>query len=349
MAGFFRRLFAGGDRPATVAPAPEVSPPAPALPDMPHGEWFNEDNGLSYPRWEQVYAWMDNNVPEADHHDALTAVVRVWMHRLGSELKGEFTTVDSTNFVLFSALARPHRQWVLQAAEEIRHGILETVGYEITAGWKGKGLLLVLEDRLYTRYAMHYYGDRYMAPSSGVMISGGGYVRIAIVQPNGSQFDWTFRRVLAHEFSHYTFCGELDLPKWLDEAIAMHFEDRFGGGEESIEFRLGHYFEVSGTKAILEEFKAAWTEERLQGFWSGDLWSSEEDDNAFCYEMARILFTMIRQSLTGGPAQFRAFLQNARWEDAGENAAQEHLGYSLGDLAAQFLGEGNWAPRPEEQ
>jgi hypothetical protein len=44
----------------------------------------------------------------------------------------------------------------------------------------------------------------------------------------------------------------------------------------------------------------------------------------------------------------RAFFENARWEDAGEGAAQEHLSVSLGELVARILGPGEWAPKPEE-
>jgi hypothetical protein len=44
-----------------------------------------------------------------------------------------------------------------------------------------------------------------------------------------------------------------------------------------------------------------------------------------------------------GSAQF---IGDAKGKDAGESAAQRHLGLSFGDIAADFPGPGDWAPRP---
>jgi hypothetical protein len=45
--------------------------------------------------------------------------------------------------------------------------------------------------------------------------------------------------------------------------------------------------------------------------------------------------------------QLMAFLREAHFRDAGQLAAEEHLGIRLGDHAAKFLGPGNWNPRDE--
>jgi hypothetical protein len=39
-----------------------------------------------------------------------------------------------------------------------------------------------------------------------------------------------------------------------------------------------------------------------------------------------------------------AFVQAARWEDAGQDAALNILSKDLGDVAGTFLGQGNWRP-----
>lgn len=339
MAGFFRRFFARG---AVAAPAVDLLD---LLPDMPSGEWFGEDNDLPYPHWEIIHDWMDENVAEPVHHEGYNAVVRLWLEQLAAAAGRSPTTAESPHFILFTHLEKPGRQWILKAAEEYRRSIFETVGELARADRRGKHLLMVLDDRIYEPYLAHYCPGDYAGRSSGMMISGEGYQHIVIAAPAGPEFDAPFRRVLAHEFSHKTMC-DLTLPRWLDEGIAMYFEDKLGGGEASISDRLSGHFEAVNTQAMLREFRAWWTEERLQGFWSGDLWNSEEDEQAFCYEMARIVFGILRGVIGKASDRFRSFLKDARREDAGEKSAERHLGVSLGDVATEFLGEGNWTPVP---
>lgn len=312
---------------------------------MPAGEWFDEDNGLPYPRWDTINRWINANVEERDLDAGHDAAVRLWMDRLADAVDAGLTTAESPHFLLLSALEKSGRQWVLKTAEESRKRICNALGDLAWADSYGKHLLMVLEEGLYAHYVAHYHVSDYMGRSSGMMIPGDGFVHIAIVAPAGPEFDQPMRRVVAHEFSHHAL-HDLDLPRWLDEAIAMHFEDQLGGGEYPIADRLGPHFEVIGTNALLREFRNWWTEERMQGFWNGDLWNSEDDEQAFCYEMARIIFRILHQSINGASGPFRKFVGDARRADAGEKAAQRHLGCSLGDLAGQFLGDGDWSPIP---
>lgn len=62
--------------------------------------------------------------------------------------------------------------------------------------------------------------------------------------------------------------------------------------------------------------------------------------------MSRILFRLLTQANHHAPDRLRQFIRAASWKDAGESAAQHHLCLSLGDAAADFLGDGNWAPDP---
>lgn len=40
------------------------------------------------------------------------------------------------------------------------------------------------------------------------------------------------------------------------------------------------------------------------------------------------------------------FITTANFRDAGESAALDQLGFSLGDIAGEFLGPGEWTPAP---
>jgi hypothetical protein len=78
-------------------------------------------------------------------------------------------------------------------------------------------------------------------------------------------------------------------------------------------------------------------------FWSGKAFSRADEGNALSYGMAHLLTTNLAHEFD----RFRAFALSADWPDAGEAAAREHLGISLGDLVGAVLGDGVWAPKPQ--
>ena len=77
-----------------------------------------------------------------------------------------------------------------------------------------------------------------------------------------------------------------------------------------------------------------------------------DDTQEFSYQLAeffvRLLIADSRPTWFGfdrrAEGRFLHFLQNAKAIDAGQAAAKEHLGMTLGALAAKSLGPGNWEP-----
>ena len=339
MPGFIRRLFTRHAGANTAASVRNVPP----LPD--NDEWFYPDSGLPYPRWKKIGNWVAENVEAEDFDEAYNIAVRLWLRRMAAAGGGGMRSAESPNFILLSPFEQTGRRWALKALENARRSIFEALGTLAWAqGW-GKHLVLAMHPALYARYTAHYFSGDYMARSAGLMISGGGYTHIAAQASLTAREDSAFLRTLAHELTHNALC-QLPLPRWLDEALAMSFEDQLGGGEPSIADRLGASFEAVGTRGLLRNFADWWTEEKMQGFWGGALWNSAEDEQSHCYEMARIIFRIIRQSVDGAPGRFRAFVGDADAMDGGQVAAKEHLGLSLGEVAADFLGEGDWEPQP---
>lgn len=327
---------------------PLVQPVAIPLPDFPRDPtWFKDHEGLPYPEWLTVFDWIDNTVAEPDHPAMLDQVVRLWLTRF-TEVAGDARLVlaESPHFILLSPFPAAGRKWVLSTLETARRSLTRQLGSLAWDGILEKTPVLILGEDLYHLYISHYFPGDYMGLSSGVMITGGDYSHIAALAPPPGNFsDTPLLRTLTHELTHHALT-QLSLPRWLNEALAMSFEDQLAGSETSIADRLGASFEALGTRALLQEFAAWWTEERLQGFWNGRLWNSEDDEQAFCYEMSRILFRLLTQSSHHAPDRLRQFIRAASWIDAGESAAQQHLGLSLGDAASDFLGDGNWTPDP---
>jgi hypothetical protein len=146
----------------------------------------------------------------------------------------------------------------------------------------------------------------------------------------------SLRPSLAHELAH-SAVGHLSLPAWLNEGVAMLLEEAVG---ETPRYNLD--------RELAARHRAYWNAETIQYFWSGTSWDIVEEGNALSYSLAQILMRIFYEDVRPGVEKFRAFIADAHWEDAGQAAMQEHFDITLGELAAVFLGEGDWEPRPAE-
>jgi hypothetical protein len=338
---FLRRLF------PRHAPDPSVAPPTPDLPDDP--SWFTMHEGLPYPEWQTIFDWLDSELPDTAHAEALNHTVRLWLTKLRHTTAAGpgLHLSESPHFLLLSPFQPNGRKWTLKTLELVRLTIVDRLADLAWPDVREKVAVLILDHDPYNLYISRYFPGDYMGRTAGLMITGGGYAHIAAEAPSQANYgDTPLVRILTHELTHHAL-GRLDLPRWLDEALAMSFEDQMAGSESALADRLGSSFEGISTRALLQEFAAWWTEERLQGFWSGSLWNSEDDEQGFCYEMSRILFRLLTQASHHATVRLRQFIGEASWNDAGEAAAQQHLGLGLGEVAAEFLGDGNWAPAPK--
>ncbi|RYD32660.1 MAG: hypothetical protein EOP86_15205 [Verrucomicrobiaceae bacterium] len=346
MRSFLSRLFGGGPSPADEAMADAVL--IAKLPDD-IDSWFDDDGGMPYPDWPRIECWLeltadadgDGDGPERAR--AANIALRIWLGKLAQACGHGHTLAESPNFMLLSSMGSTSRKWTLKALENARRALHSAFGNLDQEKAQGKKAVLVLDERLYTVYISHYFGEC-MERSAGVMIAQDGLRHIAAVMPEANE-EQQLPRVLARELTHDVL-NPLSLPCWLDEALAMHFGDQLSGNDPFIAQRPGAQSEALGDQALLEEFFAWWTEERLQDFWNGRLWRSGNDEQVNCHEMARLIFRVLRQHAHRDSMGFRAFVRNADLDDAGEAAAVRHLGFSLGDAAASLLGEGDWTPYP---
>jgi hypothetical protein len=85
---------------------------------------------------------------------------------------------------------------------------------------------------------------------------------------------------------------------------------------------------------------AFWKSQNIQRFWSGVSFAEAGDSNELSYSLAEIVLNLLME----GGKELAGFLQAARWEDAGQDAALNVLDMDLGQVVATFLGEGNWRP-----
>ena len=199
---------------------------------------------------------------------------------------------------------------------------------------QGKQLVLIYtgEDAYYA-HVSHYHPEGEFGRSIGTHIRG-GYSHIVIREALAES-----HTTLAHEMTHAAL-GHLTLPLWVEEGLAKLSEHDATG--------LGLDFDYRKVRKQKEH----WRTHGLNEFWSGEGFSRLGETQEYSYQLAEILMRLFladykprwfgfdRRLLQ----QVLTFLREASSADAGQAAAIEHLGITLGQHAAKSLGPGDWEP-----
>jgi hypothetical protein len=164
----------------------------------------------------------------------------------------------------------------------------------------------------------------------------GFYPHVALLHLGWSQSPLT----IAHEWLH-AGVAHLELPPWLEEGLAQMFEHDYAGSAAA-------YLDPQE----IGKNRAYWQKRGLSAFWSGESFRAPGKVQSYSYQMAevfvRLIFSDHKPGWFGRGKEKRlrllAFLKYAHHEDAGQAAAQEYFGYRIEDLAARFLGPGDWSP-----
>ena len=136
---------------------------------------------------------------------------------------------------------------------------------------------------------------------------------------------------LVHELTHLCLTP-WPLPIWLEEGLATSLEHQLTG---------------RGTRTIDRESivrqRAYWDHESIRRFWTGKSFRVGNECE-LSYGLVEHLVTLLTRDFY----EIEGFVRAARWEDAGQIAAQEHFDLDLSDIVAAFLGEGDWRWRSAE-
>ncbi len=134
--------------------------------------------------------------------------------------------------------------------------------------------------------------------------------------------------VIVHELLHNLLC-HLRIPAWLNEGLAVMIEAQVAHRS----FHINH--------ELADRHCRHWNEENIQAFWAGRSFHTPGDDSELSYSLGGIFVTLLSRN----GADFIAFITKADWRDAGQDAALTFLDRDLGEVAAEFLGPGNWRPQ----
>ncbi len=292
-------------------------------------KYFDETDSFPRPDWENIYEYVEAHLENEDQNKLWCGIANAWMKKLKFKLSDGYQIHESDNYILVTTESDRYVT-LLQSFLEITLGkILSTLkGIASDEGY-GKYVVIVFNDvDDYYSYMSYYYPeDGVFGLSSGVYLNN-GYGHFVFPYQ-----DVTYAEsVIAHEMTH-SLLSHLPIPLWLNEGMAVTIENMITG------FAL-----LSMDNELFARHKAFWGEKEIQEFWSGDAFYRPDEGQELSYHLAQFAV----KSLSHDYEVFVRFANKAKYDDGGESAANEIFGGGLGGLIAQFFGDGNWAPKPQE-
>ncbi|MCP5538458.1 MAG: hypothetical protein H7A51_19770 [Akkermansiaceae bacterium] len=291
-------------------------------------------DGLSRPDWDAIEACINKAIPEKYRNDAWAQAARQWLELVAGQLDGDYICEESQNFIVLTESSKRLARDVCKFYEKALKTIIKYLpGVASDDGYGKHVVMMFTKEDDYYRYIMYFYPDGEHPMSGGVCLSGDGYTHYAFplneTDPSG------YRGTLVHELTHG--CLEhLEIPTWLNEAIAMRMEHALCGSSP-----------LDLDREQYRRHKEYWNAATIQQFWAGSSWSIVEDGFELSYSLAKIIWRKFEKDLRAPQSAILEFIATANHADAGEGACRRLFDLSLGDFVADFLGEGPWAPDPE--
>lgn len=291
-------------------------------------KYFIEGDGLPRPDWEAIYLHVEEHLKEEEQNTLWCDIARTWMDRLIQQMEGNYARHESDNFILvtseddrYVSLFLKFLEGNLKKIKSMLPGIVSDEGY-------GKYVVIVFDnDDHYYNYVMWFYPEKGEFGGSSGMYINRGYGHFVFPHEELTYAE----SVAAHEMTH-ALLVHLPIPLWLNEGLAV-----------SVENAITPSFSERMDQHMHSRHQSFWGPEEIQQFWSGDAFIRPDKGQELSYHLAQFAV----QTLSQDYDSFVQFVNKANYEDAGENAATEVFGSSLGNLLIPFVGEGNWSPKPD--
>jgi hypothetical protein len=287
--------------------------------------------------WQSLQGWIDQH-PQGDEQDeARDYLARQWLERLTEVFPDYYRVDESRHHQLMAPESFPGRG-ALRLAEECRQFMLRTFpGLEPI---RQKVPILIWHDvQTYYQYIAPFFPEGWHGGSSGVHIRECECPHVALW---GRDLNKEVDQSLVHELTHASLIGR-ELPLWLEEGVTQLVEQALAGRQP-----------LQLTTKMAAAHKRYWRRFGLQAFWDGSAFTRPSRGQEAAYKLSEVLLLTLLSDyqprwfglVRGHQAKLAGFLSTANASDAGEAAAQKHLGMSVADLAARYLGPGPWTPAP---
>jgi tetratricopeptide (TPR) repeat protein len=284
---------------------------------------------LPRPNWEVIRTWVEAHVSEGERKLAWSEIVHQWLQAVKEALGAGYQLHEAGDLLLLAPGAFEAPDSLVRLAASTLTSVREVLGDVAGGGWRGPLPVLVFADvDTYYHYITPFFPEGEYGSSAGVCLPH-EHTHVALYGTRLERVEGT----LVHELVHACLV-HLKLPLWLEEGVTQFAEERLHSGRP---------FTLDDDQA--QELKAYWRRTGLGGFWWGTSFGLPDEGQHHSYLLARILFQLL---VTDYRRDFLLFFREAREQDAGEGAARQHLGHGLVELAARFLGPGDWAPRPPD-
>lgn len=278
--------------------------------------------------WQAVETWVASRPADEDAHERWCELQRQWVDELADALGEPYVWAESDELILWCSRAGDEARGLLAMAGRAYRATCEIVGPP--ADTPGKLVILCFGSvEEFYDYLAPLYPEGDYGGIGGVCISDGDtHIALPDVGPG-------VEGTLVHEMVHV--CLGEDIPVWLQEGVAQIVPERVSGERRQ-----------PLSERAVRRHRHHWTKRGLDRFWAGQGFADADRGQELSYELAYLLVSIL---VGDHRTRVPAFLRAAKREDCGASAAREHLGLALGDLAAQFLGPGDWElkPRPPDE
>ncbi len=308
-------------------PATKVEEP----PETVKLDWLDKfmpvDAKLPRPNWETINDFVAKNHNDLDQHELWCNIARNWVDLLAEHLPGEYTKIETDNFILLSSGETWYGTNLSNYLERCRKRLLAIAKGVCADDGFGKHVVIVFSDiDSYYDYVSYYGPQEGTYGLSAGMYLNYGYGHFVF---RNEDLD-TAEMISAHELTH-ALLAHLPIPLWLNEGMAVNMESMITGVSPEM---------LNNTR--MELHQAFWNSETIQEFWHGGSFFRPDDGQLLSYQLAQILVTTLSKNYS----TFTKFANAAHWTNSGESALDEAYGLSLGDLVGNFLGPGDWHPKP---
>jgi hypothetical protein len=307
---------------------------------------FSFADGFHRADWDVVRRWLEDRISPIDNGAAWNEAALLWIRKLRDDLGGGYFVLESNQTILLCDQPREKAEWLLDYVGRAEDTIKDSLGSIAWEGASGKGIVLVFSDTDdYYQYLSYHLPEGEQPASGGVCIHS-GYTHVAV--PWHDPLDAA--NAVIHELTHDCL-AHLPLPHWLNEGVAMTLQRLIAPPSRGLgqSEQDAIYAAAIGWRPPLmwhelaERHLAFWTEQNIQSFWAGTSFFEPGDPNELSYSLAEVFVKLLSER--GDATAFRAFIERARQDDAGQTAGFDIFGIDLDEIASTFLGEGNWRPQ----